>query len=149
MGRSRGVREERTDHTKLFSRTLAGSGLTWHQEVQFSTFDSKLELRCTRSGSQNPPFCPGSLQNTFIIVPRYLTNIFFKHILQTENIPRIENLEIRKSQNPGSLTGAQPTACFPTLFGLLFGLYLLGPLIRLYPLSLLPLLYANRGHRPI
>ena len=40
---SRGVREERTDHTKLVSRTLAGFGLTWHQKVHFSTFDGKLE----------------------------------------------------------------------------------------------------------
>ena len=67
LGRSRGVREERTNHTKLFSRTLAGSGLTWHQKVHFSTFDGKLESQCTRNCLQNLPFCPGSPHNTFIL----------------------------------------------------------------------------------
>ena len=63
----RGVREERTEHTKLFPRSFTGSGLTWHQEVPFSTFDGKLEFHCIRNGPQNPPCCPGSLQDTFII----------------------------------------------------------------------------------
>ena len=63
----RGVRGERTEHTKLFSRTLAGFGLTWHPKVHFSTFDGKLELQCIRNGPQNPLLCPGSLRDTFII----------------------------------------------------------------------------------
>ena len=67
VGRSRGVRGERTEHTQLFSRTLAGFGLTWHQKDHFSTFDGKLELQCTRNASQNLPYCPGSFQDTFII----------------------------------------------------------------------------------
>ena len=32
-------RRERTDHTKLFSRTFSEFGFTWHQKVHFSTFD--------------------------------------------------------------------------------------------------------------
>ena len=76
LGRSRGVRGERTEHTQLFSRTLAGFGLTWNQKVHFSTFDGKLKLQCTRNGSQNPPFCPGSLQDTFIMY----SSISHKHI---------------------------------------------------------------------
>ena len=68
LGRSRGVRGERTDHTKIFRRTLAGIGLTRPQRVHFSTFDGKLELQCTRNGPQNHPFCPGSIQDTFIII---------------------------------------------------------------------------------
>ena len=107
MKRSRGVREERTDHAKRFRRTLAGFGLTWGQKVHFSTFDGKLELQCTRNGPQNPPFCPGSLQDTFIIY----SSISHQHIFQTyfakRKISRIEHLEIWKSKNPGSLTGAQ------------------------------------------
>ena len=78
MGRSRGVRGERTEHTQLFSRTFAGFGITCGQKVNFSTFSGKLELQCTRNGPQNPPFCPGSIKDTFIIFPRYLTNIFSK-----------------------------------------------------------------------
>ena len=65
LGRFRGVRGERTKHTQLFRRTLAGFGLTWHQKVHVSTFDGKLELQCTRNGPQNPPFCPGSIQDIF------------------------------------------------------------------------------------
>ena len=42
LGRSRGVRGERTEHTQLFLRTFAGSGLTGPQKVHFSTFDGKL-----------------------------------------------------------------------------------------------------------
>ena len=45
FGGFRGVREERMDHTKLFSRIFTGSGLTWHQKVHFSTFDGKLHHR--------------------------------------------------------------------------------------------------------
>jgi hypothetical protein len=67
FGRSGGVRGVRGDHTKTFRRTLAGFGLTGRQKVNSSTFDCKLELQCARNGNQNPPYCPGSLQDTFII----------------------------------------------------------------------------------
>ena len=103
-----GVREERTDHTKLFPRTFAGFGLTWHQKVHFSTFDGKLESQCTRNGAQNPPFCQGSLQNTFIIFLE-ISPTYFSKKNHTTKIARIDNLKIWKSQKPGSLTGAQFT----------------------------------------
>ena len=54
-------------HTKTFRWTLAGFGLTWHRKVHFSTFSGKLTFQCTRNGPQNPPFCPGSPQDTFIL----------------------------------------------------------------------------------
>ena len=94
MRRSGGVRRERTDHTKRFRRTLAGFGLTWHQKVHFSTFSGKLTFQCTRNSAQNPPFCPGSLQDTVFylfldISPTYSPNIFCKK----------KNIENRKSEN--------------------------------------------------
>ena len=92
MGRYGGVRGERTDHTKIFRRTLAGFGLTGRQKVHFSTFDGKLELQCARNGSQNLPFCPGSIQDTFIIY----SSISHQHIVQTF-FAKIQNLEHRKS----------------------------------------------------
>ena len=58
IGRSRGVREERTEYTQLFSRTLAGSGLTRYQKVYFSTFDGKLEGDFITEWSQNLPQGP-------------------------------------------------------------------------------------------
>ena len=84
LGRFGGVRGERTEHTQLFSRTLAGFGLTWHQKVHFSTFDGKLESQCTRNGNKNNPFCPGSLQDTCIIysnlfTPRWVGNNSWTH----------------------------------------------------------------------
>ena len=42
VGVREGVQEERTEHTKLFSRTLNEFGPTWHQKVHFSTFDDPL-----------------------------------------------------------------------------------------------------------
>ena len=44
LGRSRGVRVERTEHTTLFSRTLGGFGLTGRQKVHFSTFHGKIDV---------------------------------------------------------------------------------------------------------
>ena len=90
-------------------RTLAGFGLTWGRKVHFSTFDGKLTFQCTTNDPQNPPFCPGSLQDTFIIY----SSISRQHISQTyfgKLFSRIEHLEIWKSKNPGSLTGAQHKA---------------------------------------
>ena len=62
----RGVREERMDHTKLYSRIFTGSGLTWHQEVHFSTFDSKLESQFITEWSQNLPFGPRSREQKLL-----------------------------------------------------------------------------------
>ena len=50
-------------------------GLTWYRKVNFSTFSGKQTFQSSRNGSQNLPFCPESLQDTFIIFPRYLINI--------------------------------------------------------------------------
>ena len=94
LGRSRGVREERTDHTQLFRRTLAGFGLTWHRKVHFSTFSGHVTFQCTRNGIQNHPFCPGSLQDTFIIY----SLIFQQHIFQTCFFKK-KHLENRTSGN--------------------------------------------------
>ena len=35
---SRGVREDRTDHTNLFNRSFRGFGRTGHQKIDFSGF---------------------------------------------------------------------------------------------------------------
>ena len=50
-------------YMQIFSRFVG----TWHRKVHFSTFFGKLTFQCTRNCPQNPPFCPGSLQDTFII----------------------------------------------------------------------------------
>ena len=84
LGRSRGVREERTEHTQLFSRTLAGSGLTRRQKVHFSTFDGKLELNVLEMALKTFHIVPGLSRTALSFIPRYLTNIFSKHILQKE-----------------------------------------------------------------
>ena len=94
IGRSRGVRGERTEHTKIFRRTLAGFGLTWHRKVNFSTFDGKLELHCTRNGPQNLPYCPGSVQDTFIIYSSISHQHLFRKYVGKRKNSNIENLKI-------------------------------------------------------
>ena len=96
LRRSGGVREERTDHTKRFRRTLAGFGLTWGSETPLFNIDGKLTFRCTRNGPQNPPFCPGSLQDTFIIYSSILHQHNFQKCFAKRKISRIENLKIQK-----------------------------------------------------
>ena len=105
--RSRGVREDRTEHTKTFRRTLAGFGLTWCQKVNFSIFDGKLTFQCTRNCNQNHPFCPGSLQDTFIMYSLILHQRIFRKYFVPQKGLIIKKLETWKSKNPGSLTGAQ------------------------------------------
>ena len=91
----------RMDHTKIFRRTLAGFGFSWHQKVHFSTFSGKLTSRCTRNGFQNPSFCPRSLQNTFIMD----SSISHQHISRTyfanKTNLRIDNLLGRSRLSKG------------------------------------------------
>ena len=67
-----------------------------HRIVKSLTFRiyGKFKFQCTRNGPQNPPFCPGSIQDTCILFPRYLTTRFLKMILQ-----KPINLENRTSGN--------------------------------------------------
>jgi len=59
LRRSRGVWWQGMEHKKTFSRTLARFCLTWHQKVNFSTFDGKLELQCTRGCSRRSKVAAG------------------------------------------------------------------------------------------
>ena len=100
--RSRGDQGDGTDHTKTQAQIFTRFGLTWHQKVHFSEI---LEFQCTRNGPQNLPFCPGSLQDTFVIHSsishqHISSNIFFK---QDKIVNRkLENLKISKI-DPGKL----------------------------------------------
>ena len=109
-GRSRGVRDERTEHTQLFCRTLAGSGLTGHQKVHFSTFDGKLESQC-RNEPQNLPFCPGSLQNTFMhFLRKYINSCLSSFFLS--NIWTSGNLKVWKRRAPENNRDLSSQKCF-------------------------------------
>ena len=63
-----------------------------HRIVKSLTFmvSSKLKIQCTRNGLRNLPYCPGSIQYTFIF-PRNLTTSFSKNIPQRRAISKIEN----------------------------------------------------------
>ena len=54
-----------------------------HRIVTSLTFRiyGKLKFQCTRNGPQNPPFCPGSIQDTFIIY----SSIYHQHLFQKKN----------------------------------------------------------------
>ena len=69
-------------YMQIFSRF----GLTWHRKFHFSTFSGKLTFQSTRNGHQNLPFCPGSLQDTFSIFPRCLTNMFRKYVFPKKTV---------------------------------------------------------------
>ena len=47
-------------------------------------------------------FVPGLSRTPLLFIPRYLTNVFFKIMLQKENISIIDNLKISKV-DPGKL----------------------------------------------
>ena len=84
-----------------------------HRIVKSSIFMifGKLEIQCTRNGHQNPPFCPGSPQNTFIFL-RYFKTRFFKLIVLKSNIWKSENLKVwqrRASKNNRDLSSQK---CF-------------------------------------
>ena len=102
LGRSGGVQGDRTDRTKTTQHFFARFGLTWHRKVHFSTFSGKLTFQGSRNGPQNPPFCPGSLRDTFIIYSSISHQHIFKNILQKEKISMIGILEISKV-DPGKL----------------------------------------------
>ena len=82
---------KRTERTQLFSRTLAGFGLTRRQKVNFSTFDGKLESQCTRNGPQTLHFVQGLSPGHFYYLFLDISPTYF---------PTIEHLEIWKSENP-------------------------------------------------
>ena len=75
-------------YMQIFSRF----GLTWHRKVNFSTFSGKLTFQSTRNGLQNLPFCPGPLQDTFIIFSsishQHIFRKYFSNKSKTENPKR-------------------------------------------------------------
>ena len=117
LGRSGGVQGDRTDHTKTAQQIFTRFGLTWHRKVHFSSFFGKLTFQCTRNGPRDLPFCPGSLQDTFIIYSSISHQHIFKNIVQKEKSSRIKHLKIWISKNPGSLTGAQKTTILQSKYG--------------------------------
>ena len=76
-------------YMQIFSRF----GGTRCRKVHFSTFSGKLTFQSSRNGLQNPPFCPGSLQDTFIIY----SSISHQHLFP-QYVPQ-KNLENRQSEN--------------------------------------------------
>ena len=90
LGVSRVTAPTIRSYMQIFSRF----GLAWHRKVNFSTFSGKLTFQSTRNGPQNLPFCPGPLQDTFIIFPRYLTNMFFENMFNKTKIVKTENRKI-------------------------------------------------------
>ena len=95
--RSGGVQGDGTDHTKTQGHIFTRFGFAWHQKVHFSEI---LEFQYTRNGPQNLPFLsrvsPGHLCYLFFDISP--TFIFQKYFQETWK-PKIENLEIWKSEN--------------------------------------------------
>ena len=89
-------------YLQIFSRF----GGTWHRKVHFSTFSGKLTFQSSRNGFQNPPYCPGSLQDIFIIYSSISHQHNFRKYFP-EKIARIDNMKIWNFKKPRLLTSAQ------------------------------------------
>ena len=89
-----GVSRRTAPTIRSYLQSFSRFGGTWYQKVHFSTFSGKLTFQCTRNGPQNPPFCPGSLQDAFIIY----SSISHQHICPNIFCTKM-NLENRKSGN--------------------------------------------------
>ena len=96
LGRSKGVRGERTEHTQLFSRTFAGSGPTGRQKVHFSTFSVSWHFKVVEMAFKTIHFVQGLSRTPLLFIPRYLTNIIFEHIKEKLENRTSENLKFRK-----------------------------------------------------
>ena len=92
--RGLGVSRRTAPTIRSYLQSFSRFGGTWGQKVHFSTFSGKLIFQCSRNGPQNPPFCPGSLQDTFIIY----FSILHQHIFR-KDFAKITNLENRQSGN--------------------------------------------------
>ena len=101
-----GVSRRTAPTIRSYLQSFSRFGGTWNQKVHFSTFSGKLTFQCSKNGLQNPPFCPGSLQDTFIIYSSIShQHIFRKYFPNTKN-SRIENLKIWNFKISSLLTSA-------------------------------------------
>ena len=84
-------------------------GLVLHgvRKFTFQHLTVNCHFNVVEMGVRTLHFVQGLSRTPLLFIPRYLTNLFFKNILQKQNISRINNLKLWKSPNPGSLTGAQ------------------------------------------
>ena len=73
-----GVSRRTAPIIRCYLQSFSRFGDTWGRKVHFSTFFCKLTFQCSRNGPQNPPFCPESLQDAFIIS----SSISHQHIFQ-------------------------------------------------------------------
>ena len=73
---------ERTEHTKIFSRTLAGSGLTRLRKTTFRHLTVNWNFNVLEMALKTFHIVQGLSTTPLLFIPRYLTNIFFEHILQ-------------------------------------------------------------------
>ena len=102
-----GVSRRTAPAVRCYLQSFSRFGGTWYQKVHLSTFSGKLTFQSTRNCTQNPPCCPGSLQDTFIIYSSISHQHIFQKYVAKRKISRIEHLKICKFKNQGSLTGAQ------------------------------------------
>ena len=92
-----GVSRRTAPTIRSYLQSFSRFGGTWDWKVHFSMFSGKLTFQCSRNGPQNHPFCPGSLQDTFIIY----SSISHQHIF-----PKTK-LDNRKSENPKTQVHSQ------------------------------------------
>ena len=88
-----GVSRRTAPTVRCYLQSFSRFGGTWGQKVHFSTFFCKLTFQCSRNDPQNPPFCPGSLQDTFIIYSSISRQHIFRKYFPNKK-SRLENLKL-------------------------------------------------------
>ena len=81
LRRSGGVQGDGTDRTKTQTQIFTRFGLTWHQKVHFSEY---WNFNVLEMALKTFHFVPGLSRTPLLFIPRYLTNIFFKNMLQKQ-----------------------------------------------------------------
>ena len=68
--KSRGVQEDRTDHTNLFRRSFSGFGVTGHQKVDFHDFWISWKVTLSQNTCKIVPGDPRwSLEDPWVLGP--------------------------------------------------------------------------------
>ena len=92
-----GVSRRTAPTIRCYLQIFRRFGGIWGRKVHFSRFSGKLTFQCSRNGPQNPPFCPGSFHNTFIIYSSISHQHIFRKYFQEKSksesgFPKIQDL---------------------------------------------------------
>ena len=112
MGRSRGVRGERTEHTQLFSRILADLVLHGIRKSTFQHLTVNWNFNVLEMTLETFHFVPGLSRTPLLYIPRYPTNICSRKSRESEIWkPESPKTQVHSSQRHPKNQKELPDAC--------------------------------------